>query len=53
MLLWHAEGILRKNKIRITDWLVPDLSPIENVLAILKNKIFERAIEIAGADNDD
>ncbi len=35
-----------KKQIPTIDWQTLDLSPIENVWAIIKNKIFDRASEI-------
>ncbi len=46
-------GYFEKKQIKTIDWSVPDLSPTENILAIIKNKVFERASEITGADYDD
>jgi hypothetical protein len=53
MLIWHTEGISRKNKIITLDWPAPDLNPIENASAIIENKIFARASEITEADYND
>jgi hypothetical protein len=39
-------GYFDKKKIIAIDWPAPDLSLIENVWALIKNKIFDRASDI-------
>ncbi len=38
--------VLREKQIRTIDWPIPDLSPIENIWTIIKNKILNWASEI-------
>ncbi len=40
------QGYFEKEKIRTIDWPAPNLSPIENVWAFIKNRLFESGSEI-------
>ena len=46
------KGYFNNNNIKIIDWppQSPDLSPIENIWGIIKNKLFDRASEITSGD---